>query len=124
MAGRRMGVTLAVLAAVSLARGGHGLAGAGEGSAAEAGCAIRLVSATRPVTLSGWFHVIRNGEARFFLVDDGGVATRLVIDEPVMRAFGGPRGLDRKRVTIEGQRGDDAPEAVRVLSIELAPGAR
>jgi hypothetical protein len=119
-----VGVTLAVLAAASLGPGGPGLAEVRGGWTAAGLPGIRLASAARTVRLSGWFHVIQNGETRFFLVDDGGVAIRLLIDEPVMRAFGGPRRLDRRRVTIEGQRGDDAPDAVRVRSIELNPGGR
>ena len=115
---------LAMLAAVLLMRGGPGLAGTRTGWTAEGDRAFRLVSAAKQVTLSGWFHVIWNGEPRFILVDDRGVATRLVIDEPVMRASGGPRGLDRKRVTIEGRRVVDASEVVHVLSIELDTRAR
>ena len=115
---------LAVLGAVWLAQGGHGLAGARAERPAEGDGAIRLVGAAGQVTLSGWFHVIWNGEPRFMLVDDRGVATRLVIDEAVMRTFGGPRGLDRKRVTVDGQRVDDVPEVVRVLSIAPDTKAR
>ena len=76
-------------------------------------------SAEHRVSLSGWLHIIWNGEPRFILIDDQGVATRVVIDEALTRAFGGPRGLNQKRVTITGERVGDPPEAVRVLSIEL-----
>jgi len=34
-------------------------------------------------------------------------------------AFGGARGLDRRRVTIQGLREDDVSKPVRVVSIEL-----
>ena len=119
MAGRRTTVKLAGLAAVLLVQGSHGLAGVRAEWTVEGDRAIGRVSASPQLTLSGWFHVIWNGEPRFILIDDRGVATRLVIDEPMMRAFGGPRGLDRKRVTIGGQRVDDVPEVVRVLAIEL-----
>ena len=80
-------------------------------------------AAEHRVSLSGWLHVIWNGEPRFMLIDDRGVATRLLIDEALIRAFGGltsgPQGLNRKRVTIAGERVSEMPEVVRVLSIEL-----
>jgi hypothetical protein len=53
------------------------------------------------------------------LVDDQGMATRLVVDETLLRAFGGARGLNQKRVTITGERAENVPTVVRVLSIEL-----
>ena len=71
------------------------------------------------MSLSGRLHVIWNGEPRFILIDDQGVATRVVIDEVLTRALGGPRGLNQKRVTITGERVGEPPEAVRVQSIEL-----
>jgi hypothetical protein len=71
------------------------------------------------VYLSGWLHIIWNGEPRFILIDDQGAATRVVIDEVLTRAFGGPRKLNQKRVTITGERVGEPTEAVRVLSIEL-----
>jgi hypothetical protein len=114
----------AALAAALLAAATHGLAGAGTGSVTTEDGGARPASAGQPVTLTGRLHVIRNGELLVFLIDDRGVATRVLIDEPVMRAFGGTRGLDRKRVIIEGQRLDGAPEAVRVLSIQLEPSSR
>ena len=77
------------------------------------------VSAEPRVSLSGRLHVIRNGELQFILIDDHGVAFRLLIDETLTRAFGGPRGLNQKRLTITGERTGQLPEAVRVLSIEL-----
>jgi len=76
-------------------------------------------SAERQVSLSGRLHIIWNGEPRFFLIDDRGVAVRLVIDEALTKAFGGPRGLNQRRVTITGERAGELPEAVRVLSIHL-----
>jgi len=81
-------------------------------------------AANNRVSLSGWLHVIWNGEPRFMLVDDQGMATRLVLDGDLMRAFGGARGLNQKRVTLEGERVDDVAETVRVLSIKLDLGGK
>ena len=76
------------------------------------------------MSLSGWLHIIWNGEPRLILIDDQGVATRVVIDEGLTKAFGGPRGLNQKRVTLTGERVGEPPEAVRVLSIELGAGSK
>lgn len=78
-----------------------------------------IAPAEHRVYLSGWLHIIWNGEPRFILIDDQGAATRVVIDEALTRAFGGPRKLNQKRVTITGERVGEPTEAVRVLSIEL-----
>ena len=85
---------------------------------------IFLATADAQVTLSGWLNVVQNGETRFFLIDDQGVATRLIIDESVMKPFGGSRGVERKYVTISGQRVDGTSNVVRVLSISVAPRAK
>ena len=76
-------------------------------------------AAEHRVSLSGWLHIIWNGEPRFMLIDDRGVAIHLVIDEALIRAFGGAHGLNQRRVTIAGERVGEKPEVVRVLSIEL-----
>jgi hypothetical protein len=75
--------------------------------------------ASSRVSLSGRIHIIWNGGTRIMLVDDQGMATRLVVDETLLRAFGGARGLNQKRVTITGERAENVPTVVRVLSIEL-----
>lgn len=72
------------------------------------------------LTLSGWFNIIWNHEPRFVLIDDRGVATRLVFDPVLTRPFGGPRGINGKRVTITGEPDVAQPQTVRVLTIELA----
>ena len=123
---RRDELTLAVLSVVLLLLGSSCVGGTETGKGTGAGKteddrAVRFAGAPQRVTLSGRVHIIYNGEPRFFLVDDRGVSTRLVIDDSVMRAFGGARGIDQKRVTIEGQREDDVSKPVRVLSIELDP---
>ena len=77
------------------------------------------LDAAAPVSLSGWLHIVWNGEPRFILIDDQGVAISVVIDEALTRAFGGPRRLNQKRVIITGERVGEPPAPVRVLSIEL-----
>jgi len=102
-----------------IAEGGlDSAAPATSGGASTSLCGL-TASAEHRVSLSGWLHIIWNGEPRFILIDDQGVATRLVIDEALTRAFGGPRRLNQKRVTIKGERVGEPTEAVRVLSIEL-----
>jgi len=102
------------------------IAGCGLDSIAPAtsgGASTSLPEVTTPaeyrVHLSGWLHIIWNGEPRFILIDDQGAATRIVIDGALTRAFGGPRRLNQRRVTITGERVAEPAEAVRVLSIEL-----
>jgi hypothetical protein len=75
--------------------------------------------ASDPVSLSGWLNVIWNGGPRVMLVDDRGMATRLVIDEALLRALGGTRGINGRRATITGERVENTPRTVRVLSINL-----
>lgn len=69
------------------------------------------------VSLSGWFTVIWNDRTRYFLTDDQGRWTELVLDEEMAKPFGGPLAFNRKRVKIVGKRGDGPPGAIRVLSI-------
>jgi hypothetical protein len=71
------------------------------------------------LTLTGWLHIILNGEPRFMLIDDRGVATRLQLDPVQTRPFGGPRAINGKRVTITGEPSADQPQTIRVLTIEL-----
>ena len=61
---------------------------------------------------SGWFHLIF-GDAPsgsgvpavsgYMLIDDHGQVTELLIDEQMLRAFGGPRVMNHRRVTVTGQ---------------------
>ena len=76
------------------------------------------------VSLTGWLHIIWNGEPRFMLIDDRGAATRVLIDPVLARPFGGARALDQKRITITGEPAPDRPETVRALSIELTTERR
>ena len=76
------------------------------------------------MSLTGWLHVIWNGEPRFVLIDDQGAATRVLIDPVLARPFGGLRALNQRRVTITGEKAADQPETIRALSIELPTGSQ
>ena len=69
------------------------------------------------VSLSGWFTVIWNDTTHYFLTDDQGRWTELLLDEQMTKPFGGPLALNRKRVKILGVSVAAPPGAVRVLSI-------
>jgi hypothetical protein len=71
----------------------------------------------RGVSLSGWFTVIWNDRTRYFLSDDQARWTELLLDEEMLKPFGGPLALNRKRVKIVGERVTAPPGAVRVLSL-------
>lgn len=71
------------------------------------------------VSLLGWFHVIWNDRPHYVLIDDQGRSTQLVLDEAVVKPFGGPRALNRKRVKVTGVPEAAPPGAIRVVSIEL-----
>jgi hypothetical protein len=70
-------------------------------------------------TLSGWFHVVWNGAPRYVLVDDQGQWIELLLDETLVRPFGGPLAFNRKRVRIEGESVHAPSGGVRVLSISF-----
>ena len=87
---------------------------------------IPLESASRP--LEGWFHVIWVDPApgygpatvQYGLVDEEGHGTRLHFDPGVAAQWGGPRGLDRRKVRVEGY--PVAGGRLRVRSIEPVAG--
>ena len=82
-------------------------------------------------TLTGWFTFIvadypsEGGlvsETTYVLTEDSGARHELLIDIDLMRPFGGPVALNRKRVTVEGEREQSgaATEKFQVRAIELA----
>lgn len=88
----------------------------------ERGDSCAMIAASPPgeaqeVCLSGWFTVIWNDRTRYFLSDDQGRWTELLLDEKMLKPLGGPLALNRKRVKIVGERVTASPEAVRVLSV-------
>jgi hypothetical protein len=68
------------------------------------------------ISRAGWFHIVYNGAPLFLLVDDSGAGVRLLLDEQILKPFGGPRALDRKRVTVTATA---VADALRVLSIRV-----
>jgi len=68
---------------------------------------------------SGWFHVVYVDAPRgqrpppplHGLVDAQGRFTRLVVDDVALRAAGGPRALDGRRVSVSGSQLPDAAPA-------------
>jgi hypothetical protein len=65
--------------------------------------------------------VIWNGGPHYALVDDQGGSTRLMMDESLARALGGPLAINRKRVRIVGEQLSSPPGVVRVQAISLEP---
>jgi hypothetical protein len=63
--------------------------------------------------------VIWNGAPRYVLIDDQGQWHALLLDEMLVRPFGGPLALNRKRVRIVGERVHAPSGGVRILSITL-----
>lgn len=71
------------------------------------------------LTISGWFTIIWNDEAHYFITDDTGHTVEVLLDEQLTKPHGGPLALDRTRVTIEGVILSDAPTIIQVQSIAL-----
>ena len=69
------------------------------------------------VSLSGWFTVVWNDRTRYFLTDDQGRWTELLLDEEMAKPLGGPLAFNRKRVKIVGERVDRPSGVIRVVSI-------
>jgi len=69
------------------------------------------------ITLSGWFHIVWNGSARYYLVRENAQATDLIIEEETAQLYGGRAALDRRHVTLSGVR--LSPTLIRVRSIHL-----
>lgn len=71
------------------------------------------------VSITGWFTTVWNGDPRYFITDDHGRTTRMLLDADLGRPYGGLLELDRTRVTITGQMVEDPPGAIRVCSIAV-----
>jgi M6 family metalloprotease-like protein len=86
----------------------------------------RVESAVRP--LEGWFHIVwvdpsppgGPGLVRYNLVDAQGHGTELDLDPGLATRWGGPRGLDRRKVRVDGH--SVAGGRLRVRSIEPVAG--
>jgi len=75
-----------------------------------------------PVTITGWFTTVWNGEPHYSITDDQGQTTRVLLDVELAKPFGGPLELDRKRVTVTGEFVNDPQGALRILSINIEGG--
>lgn len=53
-------------------------------------------------TRTGVFHTVWGEAPRYFVTDDEGRTTELVFGDEVVRAHGGARALDRRRVVVTG----------------------
>ena len=93
--------------------------GAQEGARRDQGALIVAspLAEAEEVSLSGWFTVIWNDRTRYFLSDDQGLWTELLLEEEMVKPLGGPLAVNRKRVKIVGERVAAPPGAVRVLSL-------
>lgn len=113
-----------------------GARGAGKALVISAGlCAFAARAAhAQQRAVSGWFHTIWvDPHARrqppapvYMLIDDAGRWTRLGLDDAALRAAGGSRALDRRRVTVSGSVVAPAPtsstptiSALRVSSFDV-----
>ena len=78
------------------------------------------------VSLSGAFHTVWGDppagvpQIRYTLVDDQGRVTELLVDEALLRPLGGRAAVNRKRVTIVGDRVGPDARVVRVRSVRFA----
>jgi len=92
----------------------------------------------QPTSLSGWFHILwedphsdsdQEPTIKYLLIDDQGEWVELLLDGELVRPFGGPLALNRKRVTVVGrmvglsfqslQTQPQSGQVVQVQSIEL-----
>jgi hypothetical protein len=83
----------------------------------------------RPSMWTGSFHLLwgdpgppqpGSPQVRYQLVTDGGQVISLLAADSVLAAFGGPRGLDGKRVTVTGAPSREHGGVVRVHALRLA----
>lgn len=72
----------------------------------------------RSVSLSGWCHTVWNAEPQYLLMDDQGRSVRLLMNVDLLRSVGGPLWLNRKRVTVVGERLPGSLQTIRVMSIQ------
>ncbi len=74
------------------------------------------------LTLTGWFTVVRGDRTRFYLTDDAGKATELLVPDALWGTLGGPRAYDRRRVRVTGAPAAEPAGAVTVTTLDVLPG--
>jgi hypothetical protein len=72
-------------------------------------------------SLTGWFHVIWGNGPEYALVTRSGESVRLVLEPVALDSIGDPLVLDRRRVTVLGQRVDAHPPTMHVFVIRFTP---
>ena len=76
--------------------------------------------------LSGTFTTIFGGPGQvYFLTDDTGRQTEILLDEKVAEPVGGPLAIDRQQVTIRGEAAGASPAGnprVRATSVSRGGG--
>ena len=70
------------------------------------------------LVLYGWFSIVWNDSAHYFVVDDEGQTFEVSFEESLAMPPGGPLSLDRARVRMLAIVSGDAPTVLRALSIE------
>lgn len=78
---------------------------------------IPIQTPEETLTVSGWFTIIWNDEAHYFITDDESHTVEVLIDEQLTKPHGGPLALDRTRVTIVGVILSDVPTIIQAQSI-------
>lgn len=69
------------------------------------------------LTIRGWFTIVWNDQAHYFITDDDGNTREVLLDDRLTRPLGGPLALDRKRVVITAVILSDRPDVLRALSV-------
>jgi hypothetical protein len=77
---------------------------------------------TECTAISGWFSIIWNDEAHYFVTDDTGNTIEVLLDEDLMEPLGGPLALDRTRVQIKGVIVNDPSPILHAESIASGRG--
>jgi hypothetical protein len=67
--------------------------------------------------LTGWFHIVWNGEPLWYLVEADGESVALLRDERLTEPYGGALALNGKRVRVTGEVISKTPLRVRPTSI-------
>jgi len=69
------------------------------------------------LTIRGWFTIVWNDQAHYFITDDEGNTRELLLEDSLVSALGGPLALDRKRVVITAEVLSDRPDILRAQSV-------
>lgn len=73
----------------------------------------------RTVQIAGWFTIIQNGETQYWLTDNEGQRTRLLLTPKLEVPPGGLRVFERKRIRVRGNLNTKPTRTLRVMQIDL-----